>query len=90
MDLKAAVGQVFEEQFDADAGADRFRSGLGIDFIFDDPNDPADFAFGGWYVWVLAWFAAVITGGIGAILAALRLLVRHRTAGLTSPTSSAT
>lgn len=60
-----------------------------LPLVFDDPNDPADFAFGGWYVWVLAWFGAIITGGIGAILAALRLVVRHRTAGVMSPTSPA-
>lgn len=60
-----------------------------LPLVFDDPNDPADFSFGGWYVWVLSWFGAIITGSIGAILAALRLVVRHRTAGVTSPTSPA-
>lgn len=32
-----------------------------------------------WATWILSWMAAVITGGIGLILAGLRLLARHRT-----------
>jgi hypothetical protein len=37
-DLRAAVASVFERQFDADPTGERFRSGLGIDFVFDDPR----------------------------------------------------
>jgi hypothetical protein len=32
-----------------------------------------------WATWILSWMAAVITGGIGLVLAGLRLLNRHRT-----------
>ena len=38
MDLKSAVGEVFSDLFDANASGERFRSGLGVDFVFDDPN----------------------------------------------------
>ena len=47
-----------------------------LPLIFDDPND---LSFGGWFTWVLAWLGAIVTGGIGVILAGLRLTVRHRT-----------
>ncbi len=32
-----------------------------------------------WATWIVSWMAAAVTGGIGLMLAALRLLVRHRT-----------
>ena len=43
----------------------------------DDENN----VFGGlaWLVWVLSWLGAMVTGGIGIILAGLHLIVRHRT-----------
>ena len=43
--------------------------------------DDEDNVFGGlaWLVWVLSWLGAIVTGGIGIILGALRGLVRHRT-----------
>jgi hypothetical protein len=50
-----------------------------LPLIFDDPDNSSDFSFGGWYVWVLSWFGAIITGATGVILAGLRLTVRHRT-----------
>ena len=50
-----------------------------LPLIFDDPDNASDFSFGGWYVWVLSWFGAIITGSIGVILAGLRLTIRHRT-----------
>jgi hypothetical protein len=50
-----------------------------LPLIFDDPDNAGDLSFGGWYVWVLSWFGAIITGGIGVILAGLRLTIRHRT-----------
>ena len=49
-----------------------------LPLIFDDPDNASDFSFGGWYVWVLTWLGAIITGGIGVILAGLRLTIRHR------------
>ena len=47
-----------------------------LPLIFDDPND---LTTGGWFIWVLTWLGAIVTGGIGVILAGLRLIVRHRT-----------
>lgn len=32
-----------------------------------------------WLAWILSWFAAMVTGGIGIVLGVLRLLTRHRT-----------
>ena len=32
-----------------------------------------------WIVWMLSWLGAMVTGGIGIILAGLHLIVRHRT-----------
>lgn len=53
-------------------GAALFAVGW-LPLVFDNPM------FGGWYTWVLAWFGAIVTGGIGVILAGLRLALRHRT-----------
>jgi hypothetical protein len=47
-----------------------------LPLIFDDPNDLTS---GGWFIWVLTWLGAIITGGIGVILVGLRLTIRHRT-----------
>ncbi len=32
-----------------------------------------------WATWILSWMAALVTGGVGLVLAGLRLVVRHRT-----------
>jgi hypothetical protein len=32
-----------------------------------------------WATWVIAWFAAIVTGGIGVVLGVLRVLTRHHT-----------
>jgi hypothetical protein len=58
-----------------------------LPLIFDDPND---LSFGGWLTWVLTWLAAIVIGGIGAILAGLRLTIRHRTRLPDAATSQAT
>lgn len=47
-----------------------------LPLVFDDPDDLSS---GGWFVWALSWLGAIITGGVGAILAGLRLTIRHRT-----------
>lgn len=47
-----------------------------LPLIFGDPDDVS---FGGWLVWVLTWLGSIIAGGIGLILAGLRLTIRHRT-----------
>ena len=33
----------------------------------------------GYFIWVLSWLGAIITGAIGAVLAGLRFTIRHRT-----------
>ena len=50
-----------------------------LPLVFDDPDTSADFSFGGWYVWALSWFLAMISAGVGVILTILRFVVRHRT-----------
>lgn len=48
-----------------------------LPLIFDDPDNSGDLSFGGWYTWVLTWFGAMVTGGVGVILAGLRLTLRR-------------
>lgn len=33
----------------------------------------------GYFIWILSWLGAMVTGAVGVILAALHLAVRHRT-----------
>lgn len=44
----------------------------------------------GYFIWVLSWLGAIITGAIGAVLAGLRFTVRHRTRLPDAATSQAT
>lgn len=47
-----------------------------VPLIVDNPDDLAS---SGYFIWVLSWLAAIITGGVGLVLACLRVVVRHRT-----------
>ena len=47
-----------------------------IPLVFDDPDDLGG---AGYFLWALSWLFAIVTGGIGVILAGLRVVVRHRT-----------
>lgn len=44
----------------------------------------------GYFIWVLSWLGAIITGAIGVVLAGLRFTIRHRTRLPDAATSQAT
>ena len=44
----------------------------------------------GYFIWVLSWLGAIITGAVGVILAGLRLTLRHHTRRTGAPPSQAT
>lgn len=44
----------------------------------------------GYFIWVLSWLGAIVTGGIGVILAGLRLTLRHHRRRTDVPASQAT
>jgi hypothetical protein len=44
----------------------------------------------GYFIWVLSWLGAIVTGSIGIILGGLRLTVRHRMRPTDVPASQAT
>jgi hypothetical protein len=44
----------------------------------------------GYFIWVLSWLGAIVTGGIGVVLAGLRLTLRHHTRRTDVPASPAT
>ena len=44
----------------------------------------------GYFIWVLSWLGAIITGSIGVILGGLRLTLRHHTRPIDVPASQAT
>ena len=41
----------------------------------------------GYFIWVLSWLGAIVTGSIGVILAGLRFTLRHHTRQTDVPTS---
>lgn len=47
-----------------------------LPLLLDNPDDLSTVA---WLTLMLSWLAAAVTGGIGLILAVLRVGVRHRT-----------
>lgn len=47
-----------------------------VPLVLDDPDDLGN---AGYFIWALSWLFAIVTGGIGLILAGLRAIVRHRT-----------
>ena len=44
----------------------------------------------GYFIWVLSWLGAIVTGSIGIILAGLRFTLRHHTRRTDAPASQAT
>jgi len=44
----------------------------------------------GYFIWVLSWLGAIVTGAVGVILAGLRLTTRHHTRRTDVPASQAT
>ena len=44
----------------------------------------------GYFIWVLSWLGAIVTGAVGVILAGLRFTLRHHTRRTDVPTSPAT
>ena len=44
----------------------------------------------GYFIWVLSWLGAIVTGAVGVILAGLRFTLRHHTRRTDVPTSQAT
>lgn len=50
-------------------------------FVSDDCTEASPCWQGtvAWATWIISWLAAVVTGGIGIVLGALRLFARHHT-----------